>query len=502
MDTQATNLELAHNFDYLQLPIGVYFVAPDGRFLTCNRRVRQMLGLPLEGAVNASLADFYADPQQRPELLQKTIQADERGEHLEKEIIRLRVNGREMYVEDYCKPLRNPASGEIVGYVGCLVNVTKEHEIEKKEEALQSKVEELTYDIGRVLHANTSTLLMAQQTLDGVAEALGQRKLRDLIALHEDELDEQLVEQAAQLASVIEKFIQGSDPARRGQALPEYKWEDLSAKIEPLRQARENIPVELRAAALRSAAHQVTLIAQEIAPGVLPRERARDLLHAAAQLERSGCLIDVLTTRAAVIQMDASLRSLRDFITSDVREHELPASLALKHLAEHAIAHVAEFAHSAKVEIVWRERDTDAQIAGNERDLTRAFSNLLHNAIKYSWRRDRARAPWVTVRTYTRDQWVCIEFENWGVPIAREEIEQGLIFQLGYRGKWSKDRGRLGTGIGLTDAKRVAEAHGGTLAVESRPATPGGHRPDSEKYYQQPFLTTVRMCLPRTSPAG
>ena len=497
MDSQVSNLELAHNFDYLQLPIGVYFVAPDGRFLSCNRRVRQMLGLPLEGPVNASLADFYADPNERPEILKKTIAAEERGEHLEKEILRLQVNGREMYVEDYCKLLRNPASGEIAGYIGCLVDVTKEHEIEKKEEALQSKVEELTYDIGRVLHANTSTLLMAQQTLDGVAEALGQRPLKELIGLHEDELDEQIIEQAAQLANAIEKLIQASEPERRLQALPEYKWEDLSAKIDPLRQARENIPADLRPAALRSAAHQVTLIAQGIAPGVLPRERARDLLQASTQLERAASLIDVLTTRAAVVQMDASLRSLRDFITSDVREREVMVPLSIKHLTEQAITQIAEFARSAKVEINWREREIDAQIEGNERDLTRAFSNLLHNAIKYSWRRDRARSPWVTVRTYTREQSVCIEFENWGVPIAHEEIEQGLIFQLGYRGKWSKDRGRLGTGIGLTDAKRVAEAHGGTLSVESRPATAGSHRAEHEKYYQQPFLTTVRMCLPQ-----
>jgi PAS domain S-box-containing protein len=496
MNAQSSAAELTSHLSFLDLPIGAYVVSPDGRFVACNHSVRQMLGLGLDGPLEASLADFYADPGQRGVLLQKAIEAEAKGRYLERELVKFRVKGRDLYVEDYCKPLRDPATREIVGYIGCLVDVTKEHEIEKKEEKLQSKVEELTYDIGRVLHANTSTLLMAQQTMDGVAEALSERSLKDLLNMPEDELEERLVEQAVQLANNIERLMESTDPERRRQALAEYRWQDLAANVEPLRQARENIPAEMRPAALRGAAHKITLLCQEISPGVMPRERVRDLIHASTHLERTASLMDILTTRAAVIQMDASLRSLRDFITSDVREHEELTPLSVKAMIEQAVVHMAEFAKSTKVEIVWRDRDLDVQVNGKSRDLTRVISNLLHNAIKYSWRRDRTRLPWVTIRTSVRELSVCIEFENWGVPIAQEEIEQGLIFELGYRGKWSKDRGRLGTGIGLTDAKRVAEGHGGTLTVESRPAAPGPHRIVDEKYYQQPFITTVRLCLP------
>lgn len=498
MESQSSAAELLSNLTFLDLPIGAYVVSPDGRFVACNRSVRQMLDLPLEGPVEASLADFYANPGQRGALLQQAIEAEANGRYLERELIKFRVKGRDLYAEDYCKPLRDPATREIVGYIGCLVDVTKEQEIEKKEVKLESKVEELTFDIGRVLHANTSTLLMAQQTLDGVAEALAQRSIKDLLTVPEDELDGQLLEQATELANSIERLMESTDTERRRQALAEHRWQDLAANVEPLRQARENIPPEMRPAALRSAAHKITLLSLEISPGVLPRERLRDLIHASTHLERSAALMDILTTRAAVIQMDASLRSLRDFITSDVREHEEMTQLSIKGLIEQAIVHMAEFAKSTKVEIVWRDRDLDAKVKGNARDLTRVLSNLLHNAIKYTWRRDRTKAPWVAIRAYVHEPTVCIEFENWGVPIAQEEIEHGLVFELGYRGRWSKDRGRLGTGIGLTDAKRVTEVHGGTLTIESRPAAPGSHRTGDEKYYQQPFITTVRMCLPQT----
>ena len=493
MDAQ----KIIHQFSFLEMPIGVYVVAPDGKFLACNRLVRELLRLPLEGEVRASLAQFYADPRARHEVLQKVCVAEERGAHLEKEIIRLRVESREIFVEDYCKPLRDPTTHEIAGYVGCLVDVTADYELHQREEKLARRVEELTFDIGRILHANTSTLLMAQQTLDGIAEALSQRPIQEIIARPLEDLDERLIQEAGWLANALDRLIEPTDAERRRAALPATQWDALAARVTPLRQVRDLIPgVEMRVPSLRSVAHEIAAQCQAIAPGVLPRELIRDVVRAAAQLENTACLMDTIMTRMAIIQMDATLRSLRDFITADIRVHEEKKRLSLKLLIEQAITQVAEFARSSRVEIVRRDREFDLPVEGIERDLVRALSNLLHNAIKYTWRRDRARAPWVTIRAYMRDAFACVEIENWGVPIAREEIEQGLVFQLGYRGKWSKDRGRLGTGIGLTDAQRTAQAHYGELHVASRPAHPGWVKPEEPDYYNQPFVTTVTFCLP------
>ncbi|MBI5301702.1 MAG: PAS domain-containing protein [Chloroflexi bacterium] len=500
MDAKEIAAQLARELHYLDMPIGVYVVATDGQFIACNRLVRDMLALPLDGDVHASLAQFYADANTRGELLRKAAEAEARGSFLQKEIIHLRVAARDLYVEDYCKPLRDPATRAIVGYIGCLVDITIEYEAQKREGQLQNKVEELTFDIGRILHANTSTLLMAQQTLDSVAEALSQRALKEVIGTPLEDLDEQLIKEAEQLAGTLDKLIQGSDASRRAQALPEAKWDALATKIAPLRQVREMVPgFEMRVPALRTAAHQVTVTCHAMTTGALPRELVKEVLRAAAQLENTACLADVLMSRMAIVQMDATLRSLRDFVTADIRTHEPKKRLSVKLLVEQTITQMAEFARTSRVDIHRKERDFDVGVEGIERDVTRALANLLHNAIKYSWRRDRYKSPWVTVRAFARDGIACIEFENWGVPIAQEEIDNGLIFQLGYRGKWSKDRGRLGTGIGLTDAKRTAEANRGSLHVASRPANPGWVRPDDRDYYNQPFITTVTFCLPESA---
>ncbi len=489
---------LLEKIGLLDLPIGAYIVAPDGHFIACNRSVRELLGLPLQGDIQASIADFYADQKVRADLVSKAIAADETGV-IEKETIPLRVNGREIFVEDYCKPLRDDKK-TIVGFVGCLVDITDEHRAEEHAGVLQHKVEELTFDIGRILHANTSTLLMAQQTLDGVAEALSQRPLKEVIATPPEELDDQMIKEAGILANALERLLHSVEPARRVQALPESEWEMLQAKITPLTQVRELVPgMEMRVPALRGVAHQVTVACRAMATGTMPRELVREVMRAASQLESTACLIDVLLSRMAIIQMDGSLRSLRDYITSDIRTQEQRKRLSIKQLTDQSITHLAEFARSSRVEIVRRDLYFDAYVEGVERDLVRALSNLLHNAIKYSWRRDRAKAPWITVRTYASEGMACIEFENWGVPIAQEEIDNGLIFQIGYRGKWSKDRGRLGTGIGLTDAKRTALQHHGDLRVASRPANPGWVRPSDPEYYNQPFITTVTLSLPQAT---
>lgn len=496
MDAKQIVAELIHRYNFLDMPIGVYVVASDGHFIACNRPVREMLKLP-DDVTQTSLAQFYANPGQRAELLHKARAAEERGGHLEKEEITFRVDGEDIFVEDYCKPLRDPATREIVGYIGCLVDVTDEQRAKQMAAEAQRKIETLTTDIGKVWHASTSTFVMTKQTLDGIIDALGPSPFGDRTDIEPEEIDDVLLKQATRLASVIERFLQSTSPESRLKALPALRWQMLADSIGLLREIRDRVPMqELRSPTLRTAAHEVMRVCREARAHHLPRESIKEAQQSAAELERLVCLFDAITTRGAVIQMELPFRTLREFITADLRTHEVHERLAVKSLIEAAIKHLADFARSTHIEIRWRDRDFYAEVEGSKRDLVRVLSNLLHNAIKYTWRRERGRASWVEIHPVVDDRFVCIQFENWGVPIAREEIEQGLIFQLGYRGKWSTDRGRLGTGIGLTDADHVAREHNGAIRVESKPAAPALHPQDEANFYKQPFITRVTLCLP------
>jgi signal transduction histidine kinase len=497
MEELSPSLEQFNDFDFRELPIGVYMTSLDGQFIVANRIVRQMLELPLGGEFNANIKDFYPDPAKREAAIAEAKRLAEQGKYVERGILHLRVGKRDVYAEDYCKILQDEA-GNIIGFVGCLVDVTADHERRLREKKLQEKVEELQFDIGRILHANTTTLVMVKQTLDAVIEAFEPKPFQDVSIPPAEEVEVKLTESANTLANAIERLVESADEARRLSALPAPRWKRLQNLIEFLQAFKVRIQTpESYAPTLRKAANEVGRIHAAIEAGHLPRETMRELQNAAWGLERLTNLLEALETRAAVIQMDYTIHSLREFITSGARETEERAQKNVKSLIEESVKRLAEYARSMKIEIDSRDVG-DTSVLVNEREMMRALSNILHNAIKYSWRRDpqRTKAAWVSIRTRVQDGNVFIEFENWGVPVKREEIETGKIFELGYRGELSKDRGRLGTGIGLTDARRVAEVYGGRLMVESHPAVRGMYDEKNEQFYSQPFLTRVTMVMP------
>ncbi|MGA9349207.1 MAG: ATP-binding protein [Anaerolineae bacterium] len=109
-------------------------------------------------------------------------------------------------------------------------------------------------------------------------------------------------------------------------------------------------------------------------------------------------------------------------------------------------------------------------------DLTLAFKNLIHNAVKYSFYPPKAMESERFIKVTGRwlrgeeGQRYAVEITNYGVGIKPEEIEKGLIFEPFYRGEWASIRHRTGSGLGLTLAKRVIEdMHGGQIQVQSLP---------------------------------
>jgi signal transduction histidine kinase len=88
------------------------------------------------------------------------------------------------------------------------------------------------------------------------------------------------------------------------------------------------------------------------------------------------------------------------------------------------------------------------------------IQNLVDNAVKYSSAGDRVR-----VRASTDDGHVLIDVVDEGPGIAPEDHE--LIFQK--FGRSSGGSTKPGTGLGLFIARSIAEAHGGSLGVQSVP---------------------------------
>jgi signal transduction histidine kinase len=101
------------------------------------------------------------------------------------------------------------------------------------------------------------------------------------------------------------------------------------------------------------------------------------------------------------------------------------------------------------------------RVRGDRERLRQVIQNLVDNAVKYSSAGGR-----VHVSATTDDGHVLIDVTDEGPGIALED--QQLIFEK--FGRSSGGTAKPGTGLGLFIARSIAEAHGGSLDVESVPA--------------------------------
>jgi signal transduction histidine kinase len=94
--------------------------------------------------------------------------------------------------------------------------------------------------------------------------------------------------------------------------------------------------------------------------------------------------------------------------------------------------------------------------------LRRALDNLLDNAAKYS---DQA-SP-MELSALGRGAFLDIEVRDRGIGIEAADLPR--LFTPFFRTDRSRARGTGGVGLGLALVKRIAEAHGGSVEVESAP---------------------------------
>jgi two-component system phosphate regulon sensor histidine kinase PhoR len=86
--------------------------------------------------------------------------------------------------------------------------------------------------------------------------------------------------------------------------------------------------------------------------------------------------------------------------------------------------------------------------------------NLVDNAIKFS---GKSRQIDISLISKNDELQLCVKDYGIGIPIKDQE----KIFDRFYRGTEPQRLGIKGSGIGLTIVKRIVEAHGGTIKIES-----------------------------------
>ncbi len=118
------------------------------------------------------------------------------------------------------------------------------------------------------------------------------------------------------------------------------------------------------------------------------------------------------------------------------------------------------------------EIETMPNVEGDKVRLREVFQNLIENAVKFM---GAQQSPRVHIGATEENGMVCCFVRDNGVGI--EPAYHNQIFRLFER----LHADIKGTGIGLALVKRIIEAHGGTIKVES-----AGHRQGSRFMFSLP----------------
>jgi signal transduction histidine kinase len=92
---------------------------------------------------------------------------------------------------------------------------------------------------------------------------------------------------------------------------------------------------------------------------------------------------------------------------------------------------------------------------------TTLLNNLLSNAVKYS-----DKKPAIDIEGFIQDNNICIKVSDNGIGINR--VDQKHVFDKFYRASTGNIHKFKGLGLGLYYVKKIAEAHGGDVTVNSR----------------------------------
>ena len=198
----------------------------------------------------------------------------------------------------------------------------------------------------------------------------------------------------------------------------------------------------------------------------LAHEMRTPLATIDAHLEgiEDGVRLADASTLGIIRNSTSRLRRLAEDIraVSNAEEGRLQINLRRVDAGTLAIAAVtsAEHRYDARQVSLEIQVDTHRQVLADPDRLGQVLSNLLDNSLRHTPQRGT-----VKVRCTDDGAWVAFAVSDTGEGIAAEHLDH--VFDRFYRVDSARDRSHGGSGIGLSIAKALVEAHGGHISAAS-----------------------------------
>ncbi|MCX5800154.1 MAG: PAS domain-containing sensor histidine kinase [Candidatus Eisenbacteria bacterium] len=494
--TDITNTERIRNI-LENMPTGAYQVENDytdtPRIRYCNAAFARMFGYSTQEMCGMDIRSLYANRTDVDKFELATQDAYSKGQPLcAHELLVKDREGNKFWIAIDCFP-NSDHRGNITGRQGTIRDIT----IKRKLEAVLRGTEDVQRFAHRFMapmmsiYANTGVVLEEMERVINIEIPENRRKefgglSTDGVAIARAirEATQGLLDDLKQLADLLER--EDSLAAHRKQLdehaarLRALKGDRRVENMVELRQEQRNLADSLLS--LRKAVEQKPDL-RRVSNKILTRLRDLDKFYI--------LFVAQLTTNTSEIAY-LEVESLRAYMLQwghgkPETAYEFKAGNLYNCILE--VANIYQlYAMKKGLEIVVNKKGYVPPVEMSVRDIKWMLHYLVQNAVKYSFRRE----GFVKVEIGTLGNDVTIEIENYGVGILPEEIEEGMIFEHGYRGKFSGDWNRVGSGIGLSEALRIALGHGGRIEVSSHPIP--GYQGEINK--DTPFITKVKVWLP------
>ncbi|RMG42662.1 MAG: sensor histidine kinase [Candidatus Dadabacteria bacterium] len=167
-------------------------------------------------------------------------------------------------------------------------------------------------------------------------------------------------------------------------------------------------------------------------------------------LESTQSLIELVEELLELSKLDAGVEpfekkwfSLKDIVEDVVRLHSGPAT-------------------SKSISIIVEQPDHLPLVLGDPALITRALSNIVDNAVKYT---ERGGKITLSLQKQTYKISVSVSDTGRGIPYS----EQSAVFERFYRVEKDRSPTGGGAGLGLAISKKILDLHGEELKLTSRP---------------------------------
>jgi len=162
-------------------------------------------------------------------------------------------------------------------------------------------------------------------------------------------------------------------------------------------------------------------------------------------------------------QLTRLVEDLRTLALADAGELSLNNHLVdLRLMCNETLARFEPQAARKQIHLSADCLDEPLNIDADEKRLQQIQDNLMQNAMRHT-----PNGGEIIISLQDYDKRAVIKIYNNGPKISEEALVH--LFERFYRGDKARDRASGGTGLGLSIARKLAEAHGGTLTVENHP---------------------------------